>query len=168
MSSGTNDGVGMLKILTNELISREVSVLIIANNNNGFVTLTDDDFSWIEELCRASLLVDDEYFPKFGTQFTVDFMYLQSYIIRTYLLRCHINYRQIAQKYQCYVRQMQHTNTTENTEILDLGENYGVLLDERQLETDWKHLKLMYLDKLYHGHNFLRQIATILRHNTDD
>ncbi|CAF4775797.1 unnamed protein product, partial [Rotaria socialis] len=26
----------------------------------------------------------------------------------------------------------------------------------------------MYLDKLYHGHNFLRQIATILRHNTDD
>ncbi|CAM4768543.1 unnamed protein product [Rotaria magnacalcarata] len=168
MSSDTNHGVGILKILTNELISREVSVLIIASNNNGFITLTDDDFSWIEELCRASLLVDDEYFPKFDTQFTVDFMYLQSYIIRTYLLRCHINYRQIAQKYQCYVRQIQHTNTTENTEILDLGENYGILLDERQLETDWKHLKLMYLDKLYHGHNFLRQIATILRHNTDD
>ncbi|CAF2244296.1 unnamed protein product [Rotaria magnacalcarata] len=168
MSSDANHGVGILKILTNELISREVSVLIIASNNNGFITLTDDDFSWIEELCRASLLVDDEYFPKFDTQFTVDFMYLQSYIIRTYLLRCHINYRQIAQKYQCYVRQIQHTNTTENTEILDLGENYGILLDERQLETDWKHLKLMYLDKLYHGHNFLRQIATILRHNTDD
>ncbi|CAF4614072.1 unnamed protein product [Rotaria socialis] len=168
MSNDTNHGVGILKILTNELISREVSVLTIASNNNGFITLTDDDFSWIEELCRASLLVEDEYFPKFGTQFTVDFMYLQSYIIRTYLLRCHINYRQIAQKYQCYVRQIQHTNTTENTEILDLGENYGILLDERQLETDWKHLKLMYLDKLYHGHNFLRQIATILRHNTDD
>ncbi|CAF5143081.1 unnamed protein product [Rotaria sp. Silwood1] len=26
----------------------------------------------------------------------------------------------------------------------------------------------MYLDKPYHGHNFLRQIATILRHNSDD
>ncbi|CAF1573843.1 unnamed protein product [Rotaria sp. Silwood1] len=168
MSSDENHGVGILKIMANELISKEVSILIIAGNNNGFITLTDDDFSWIEQLCRASLLVDDEYFPKFGTKFTVDFMYLQSYIIRTYLLRCHINYRQIVQKYQCYVRQIKHMNTTENTEILDLGENYAILLDERQLETDWKHLKLMYLDKLYHGHNFLRQIATILRHNSDD
>jgi hypothetical protein len=168
MNSDKTQGVSVLKKLINELIPKEVSVLLIAGNNSGYITLTDEDCSWIEQLCRASLLIDDEYFPKSDTQFAFDFLYLQSYIIRTYLLRCHINYRQIAQKYQCYVRQIQNTNTTTAAEILDLYGNYGMLLDEQQLETHWSHLKQMFLDKLYHGHNFLRQITTILKHHPDD
>ncbi|CAF3688664.1 unnamed protein product [Rotaria sordida] len=143
-------------------------IMRILSNNTGVITLTDNDYSWIEQLCQASLMNKEEYFPTSDTQFNFDFLYVQSYIIRTYLLFCRINYRHIAQKYQCHIRQTQITTTTIDTEIFDLGENYSVLLNSEQLEIEWNHLKDMLLDKLYHSNNLLRQISRILKHHPED
>ena len=165
----TNDNVfGHLKNLVNNLTSKEVSILQIVHDNTGVITLTNDDCSWIEELARANLINEnDEYFQRADTQLNFNFLYLQSYIIRTYLLFCRINYRHIIQNYQCHVRRTTTTTLTDS-EILDLDEKYSVPLNRQQLETEWNHLKDMYLDNLYHGHNLLRQIATILKHQQDD
>ncbi|CAF1430588.1 unnamed protein product, partial [Rotaria sordida] len=143
-------------------------IMRILSNNTGVITLTDNNYSWIEQLCQASLMNKEEYFPTSDTQFNFDFLYVQSYIIRTYLLFCRINYRHIAQKYQCHIRQTQITTTTIDTEIFDLGENYSVLLNSEQLEIEWNHLKDMLLDKLYHSNNLLRQISRILKHHPED
>ncbi len=135
-------------------------------DNTGVITLIDNDCSWIQQLSRATLINEnDEYFQRADTQFNFDFLYLQSYIIRTYLLLCRINYQHIIQNYQCYVRR---TQVTTDTETLDLDEKYCIPLNRQQLETDWNHLKEMYLDKLYHGHNLLRQIVIMLKHHQED
>ena len=152
--------------MINDLTSKEVSILQIVRDNTGVITLTDNDCLWIEQLSRATLINEnDEYFQKADTQFNFDFLYLQSYIIRTYLLLCRINYRHIIQYYQCHVRR---TQVTTNNETLDLDEKYCIPLSHQQLETDWNHLKEMYLDKLYHSHNLLRQIAMMLKHYPDN
>ena len=161
-----NHAFGHLKNLVNNLVSKEVSILQIVHDNTGVITLTNDDCSWIEELARANLINEnDEYFQRADTQFNFNFLYLQSYIVRTYLLFCRINYRHIIQNYQCHVRR---TTTTTDSEILDLDEKYLVPLNREQLETEWNHLKDMHLDNLYHGHNLLRQIAVMLKHHQDD
>ncbi|CAM4801504.1 unnamed protein product [Rotaria magnacalcarata] len=51
---------------------------------------------------------------------------------------------------------------------VDLDEKYSIQTNREQLETDWNHLKEIYLDKLYHGYNLLRQIAILLKNNQDD
>jgi hypothetical protein len=150
----------------NNFTSKEVSILQIVRDNTGVITLTDNDCLWIEQLSRATLTNDDEeYFQRADTQLNFDFVYLQSYIIRTYLLLCRINYRHIIQNYQCHVRR---TQTTTDIETFDLDEKYSIPLNRQQLETDWNHLKEIYLDKLYHSHTLLRQIAMILKHHPDD
>jgi hypothetical protein len=159
--------VGALKSLINDLTSKEVSILQIVRDNTGVISLTENDCQWIKQLSRAVLINEnDDYFQRANTQFNFDFLYLQSYIIRTYLLLCRINYQHIIQNYQCYVRRT-HQLTTD-TETLDLDEKYCIPLNRQQLETDWNHLKEMYLDKLYHGHHLLRQIAIMLKHNEKD
>jgi hypothetical protein len=165
-NSDDNDVVGGIKSLINDLTSKEVSILQIVRDNTGVITLTDNDCSWIEQLFRAILINENnEYFQRADTQFNFDFLYLQSYIIRTYLLLCRINYQHIIQNYQCYVRR---TQLTTDTETLDLDEKYCIPLNRQQLETDWNYLKEIYLDKLYHGHHFLRQIVMILKHHQED
>jgi hypothetical protein len=159
--------VGALKSLINDLTSKEVSILQIVRDNTGVITLTENDCQWIKQLSHAILINEnDDYFQRANTQFNFDFLYLQSYIIRTYLLLCRINYQHIIQNYQCYKRRT-HQLTTD-TETLDLDEKYCMPLNRQQLETDWNHLKEMHLDKLYHGHHLLRQIAMMLKHNEQD
>jgi hypothetical protein len=131
--------------------------------------LNDKDILYIEKLCRASLMNKQEYFPTLNDALTFDFLSIQSHIIRKYFLRYRINYRHIIRKYQCYIRRTTGTNTIMNDiETFDLDEKYSIPLSTQQLETNWNHLKEMLLDKLYHGHRLLRQIALLLKHNEKD
>ncbi|CAF1248253.1 unnamed protein product [Adineta steineri] len=165
-NDGNNHVVGPLRKLVNNLTSKQVSILQIVRDNTGVITLTDYDCIWIEQLSRATLITkNDEYFQQADTQLDFDFLYLQSYIIRTYLLLCRINYQHIIQNYQCHIRRNQQ-NTTNET--FDLDKEYCIPLTEHQLETDWNYLKEIYLDKLYHGHNLLRQIAIQLKHHQEN
>ncbi|CAF3595248.1 unnamed protein product [Adineta steineri] len=161
-----NHVVGPLKKLVNNLTSKQVSILQIVRDNTGVITLTDYDCIWIEQLSRATLITkNDDYFQQADTQLDFDFLYLQSYIIRTYLLLCRINYQHIIQNYQCHIRRNQQNITNET---FDLNKEYSIPLTKHQLETDWNYLKEMYLDKLYHGHNLLRQIAIQLKHHQEN
>ncbi|CAF4719416.1 unnamed protein product, partial [Rotaria sp. Silwood1] len=166
MDNNDNQIFGALKNLVNNITLKEVSILQIIHDNTGVITLTENDCLSIEQLSCATLINENnEYFQRVDTKLNFDFIYLQSYIIRTYLLFCRINYRHIIQNYQCHRRRIQ--NITDR-EILDLDEKYSIQLTNQQLEIDWNHLKDMYLDKLYHGHNLLRQITIILKNYQDD
>ncbi|CAF3132384.1 unnamed protein product [Rotaria sp. Silwood2] len=144
-----------------ELTSKHVSILQIANDNTGVISLNEKDFLWIEQLSQASLITNEEqYFITSDSRLTFDFAYIQSQIIRIYLLYCRINYRHIIQKYQCHTKGIK---SITNIEHLDLDENYLVRLNVDQIENEWNHLKDMLLDKLYQSHNLLRQIALTLK-----
>ncbi|CAF5101200.1 unnamed protein product, partial [Rotaria sp. Silwood1] len=129
MDNENYNGHHVLKTLVKKIVSKEISVLQIGHDNHSVITLDDNDFYWIEQLSQASLKCDEEYFPTSSTQLDFDFLYVQSYIIRTYLLHCRINYRQIDQKYQCYVRRKTIDETsTSDMDKIDLNETYSVLL----------------------------------------
>ncbi len=170
INSENNNGFGSIQSIVNELSSKEVSVLQIMDDDAGIITLNDQDYMYIEKLCRASLISKEEYFPTLSVPLTFDFPYVQSYIIRKHFLRCRINYRHIAQKYQCYIRRIPGTTTiiTDDIETFNLDEKYTVSLSSQQLETDWNHLKEMPLDKLYHGYRLLKQIVLMLKHQEND
>ncbi|CAF1513265.1 unnamed protein product [Adineta ricciae] len=158
--------VGALQKLINNLTSKEVSIVQIVRDNTGVITLTDQNCSWLEQLSRATLITEtNEYFQQIDTPLNFDFLYLQSYIIRTYLLLCRINYEHIIQNYQCHIRRTQQNTTNE---VFDLDKDYCAQLSDQQLENNWSYLKEMYLDKLYHGHNLLRQIAIKLHHQQEN
>ena len=158
--------IGPLKSVINDLSSKEVSLVQIGRDDTGVITFTENDFQWIEQLSRAILITnDDHYFQRADQPINFDFLYLQSYIIRTHLLLCPINYEHIIQNYQCYVRR---THLIAANTMLDLDERYCVQLNDQQLKFDWNHLKEMQLDKLYHGHHLLRQICLILKHHQED
>jgi hypothetical protein len=153
-----------LKNLFKKLASKEMSILKVANDNTGVMTLNDEDCLWIEQLSQASLVNNEnENFLTANSRLMFDFVYVQSQIIRTYFLLCHINYRHIHQKYQCHTKRIQTTNTTE-FESLNLDKQYLVPLSNEQLED----LKDMSLDKLYNAHCILRQIALTLTTHQDD
>ena len=158
MNNDDNPVVTPLNNVINDFTSREVSLLQILHDNTGVITFTENDFQWIEQLSRATLITNkDEYFQRSDQSLNFDFLYLQSSIIRTHLLLCPINYKHVIQNYQYYVRRT-------NDEILDLDEIYCI----QQLEIDWNHLKKMQMDKLYHGYHLLRQISFILKHHQED
>ena len=166
MNSDENPVVGALKSVINDLSSKEVSLLQIVRDNTGVITFTENDFQWIEQISRAILITNnDEYFQRVDQSLNFDFLYLQSYIIRTHLLLCPINYEHVIQNYQCYVRR---TNVNAHDAILDLDDKYCIQLNHQQLEIDWNHLKEMQMDKLYHGHHLLRHISFILKHQQED
>ncbi|CAF3675518.1 unnamed protein product [Rotaria sp. Silwood1] len=147
-----------------KLIPNKISITQIALYNTGVITLNDRNCSWIDQILRASLMLGKNYFPKLDTSFNFDFAYIQSYIIRTYLLLCHINYQHIAQKYQLYEpRKMTPVVLMYDDETFDLDENYSV-----PLEDDWTHLNDMLMDKLYHGYNLLKRIASIIKNESTD
>ena len=161
--------MGVLKTLVNELASREVSILQVISSNTGVIALTEKDCSWVEKLCQASIIENEqEASINANTIFTFDFEYVQSQIIRTYLLLCPINYRHIAQKYQCHTRRAPNTSVNTEIDTLDLDERYRIPLSDDQVEKEWSYLKLSPLDQLYRAYGLLRQIAVTLQNNTDD
>ena len=166
LNSDGNSNVRALKNLVNNLTSKDVSILQIARDSTGVITLNDRDMRWIEKLARSSLMNDEEgYRHTAETPFQFDLVHVQSYIIRTHLLLCRINYRHIAQKYQCRVRT---TRTAATNEAVELDKNYLDRLSRQQLESDWNHLKQMPLGALQQGTHLLRQIALMLKSNDKD
>ncbi len=166
-SNNPNHTGDALKNLIIELSSKTVSILQVANDNTGVITLDEKDCLWIEQLSRASLNKNDkQYFLTSTSRLTFDFNYVQSQIIQTYFLLCHINYRHIIQKYRCHTKRMQ--TTTTNVENLDLDEKYLISLSDDQVENEWNYLKNMLLDKLYNAHSLIRQIALTLKNHPDD
>jgi len=149
-----NNGIGLLRNLINELTSKEISILQIAQDNMGVITLNDNDCLWIEQLSRASLETE-EYFLRLDTPKNFDFLYVQSYIIRSYLLFCRINYRHIFQKYQFFIPRKIGNHTTE--EILN-----------SDIDDEWNHIKKLNLDKLNNGHNLLRRVIDLLKNSEGD
>ena len=161
-----NSHVRALKNLVNDLTSKDVSILQIARDSTGVITLNEKDIRWIEKLARSSLVNNEEgYRHTAETRFEFDLVHVQSYVIRTHLLLCRINYRHIAQKYQCRVRA---TRTAASNETVELGENYLERLRQQQLDTDWNHLKQTPLDALHQATQLLRQIALMLKNNNDE
>ncbi|CAF4202353.1 unnamed protein product, partial [Rotaria sordida] len=96
--------LGSLKDIICELSKREISILQIAQENMGIITLNKMNCQWTEQLSQASLENENNYFLTIDTTLKFNFLYVQSYLIRTYLLYCHINYQHIKGKYQCYSR----------------------------------------------------------------
>ena len=168
LNSETSASMGVLKTLVNELASREVSILQVISSNTGVIALTEKDCSWVEQLCQASIIENEqEASINANTIFTFDFEYVQSQIIRAYFLLCPINYRHIVQKYQCHTRRAPNTIGHADIDGLDLDERYRVPLSEEQMDKEWSYLKVMPLDKLYHAYGLLRQIAITLKVNSE-
>ncbi|CAF1352378.1 unnamed protein product, partial [Didymodactylos carnosus] len=119
-----------LKDIINEL-SREMSILQITQGNMGVITLNKMDCQWIEQLSRASLENEKDYFIKLNTPLNFNFLYVQSYLIRTYLLYCRINYEHIKGKYQCYTQRKPPITT------INLAVN-----DERMIDIEEKTIDL--------------------------
>ncbi|CAF4450175.1 unnamed protein product, partial [Rotaria sp. Silwood2] len=167
LNKNQNHTVDSLRTLIKELTSKNVSILQVVNDNTGVIHLNDRDCLWIDQLSQASLIFNDEqYFITSDSRFTFDFVYIQSQIIRTYLLYCRINYRHIIQKYQCHTNRTKTTTTDD--EHLDLDEKYLVRLNDEQLEKEWNYLKDILLDKLYDTYKLLRQIALTLKTQQND
>ena len=168
LNSDTNASMGVLKTLVNELASREVSILQVISSNTGVIALTEKDCTWIEQLCQASIIENEhEASINANTIFTFDFEYVQSQIIRTYLLLCPINYRHIVQKYQCHTRRAPNMIGHADIDGLGLDERYRVPLSEEQIDKEWSYLKVIPLDQLYHAYGLLRQIAVTLKNNSE-
>ncbi|CAF1378195.1 unnamed protein product [Rotaria sordida] len=103
---------------------------MIAQENMGIITLNKMNCQWTEQLSQASLENENNYFLTIDTTLKFNFLYVQSYLIRTYLLYCHINYQHIKGKYQCYTRKKVPITTND----IDMNSN-TLLFDEwNQLE----------------------------------
>ncbi|CAF4886271.1 unnamed protein product [Rotaria sp. Silwood1] len=166
LTNELNNNMTVLKSLVYDIVSKDVSILQIALDNTGVITLTADDVLWLSKLSRASLITDTEnVFEIKENLLKFDFRYIQSYVVRTHLLLCRINFRHIVQKYQCYKRKNQ---TNNESEMIELGENYSKHIDRDKLETEWSHLKDMLVDKLTNGYKLLRQIMLLIKSNEND
>ncbi|CAF0924968.1 unnamed protein product [Rotaria sordida] len=166
LNKNENRTISSLRNLIKELISKNVSILQVANDNTGVIHLNDTDCLWITQLSQASLINnEDQYFITSDSRLFFDFIYIQAQIIRKYLLFCRINYRHIIQKYQCHTNR---TKTTTDDESLDLDERYLLRLSNEQLENEWNYLKDILLDKLYDTYKLLRQIALTLKTHQND
>ncbi|CAF4526381.1 unnamed protein product [Rotaria socialis] len=153
-----------LKYLIGKIVPKEVSIIQVVRENTGVISLNGNDCLWIEKLALANRVVENEIFPTYDTKLNFDYLNVQSYIIRTYLLLCHIKYQDIAQKYMYFVpRKIMNAVTMADDEMFKLNENYSI-----PLETDWDHLNEMPIDQLYHSYNVLRQIASTLKNESND
>ncbi|CAF3824124.1 unnamed protein product, partial [Rotaria sp. Silwood1] len=162
-NNGDTLGLGPLKEIICELSKREISILQIVQENMGVITLNKIDCQWIEQLSRASLENENNYFLKIDTSLKFNFLYVQSYLIRTYLLYCRINYQHIKGKYQCYIQPKVSitTNDLEMNNDIDMNSN-SLLIDE------WNHLEQKNLDQLQNEFNFLQRIMDVIKNSSED
>jgi hypothetical protein len=157
--SNENNGFNLLKDLINKLSLKNLSILQIVQENTGVIALNVNDCLWIERLSRASLENEEEYFPKFDKQFHFNFLYIQFYIIRSYLLVCPINYQHIHEKYQCYTHRPMILPTDKQT-----FDQSSFLLTNPQFH----YLQEMTLSKLYHGFHLLQEIIDMFKRDQQD
>ncbi|CAF4290799.1 unnamed protein product, partial [Rotaria sordida] len=100
----------------------------------------------------------NNYFITIDTSLKFNFLYVQSYLIRTYLLYCRINYQHIKGKYQCYTRK-KISIITNNIDM-----NFNILLID-----EWNHhLEQKNLIELQNESNLLQQIMDILKNSSQN
>ena len=155
--NGDTLGLGSLTEILSKLADEEVSIVQIAQERMGVIALNEIDCQWIEQLSRASLENENRYFPKLDTSLSFNFLYVQSYLIRSYLLLCRINYRHIRGKYQCYTKQQNSVTTTADDQDVC-----------SRLTDEWNHLEYADLNQLHNEHRFLQRIANIARNSSED
>lgn len=143
-----------LKKILSEFLKKEISLVQVAQENTGVIIINANDRQWIERVCRASLQNADNYFIRRDTALIFDYLYVQSYMIRTYLLYCPINYEHMKSKYQCFVKQNQPATTNEaitTTTEIDIS-----------LKQKWSHLEQLSLDRLQLESKYLQHIRNML------
>ena len=153
-------GLGSLAEILSKLADEEVSIVQIGQERMGVVALNETDCQWIEQLSRASLENGNCYFPKLDTSLNFNFLYVQSYLIRSYLLLCRINYKHIQGRYQCYAKRQNPVTAT-----LDHDGDHDADL---RLTDEWNHLEYANLNQLHNEHRFLQRIADVVRNATED
>ncbi|CAF3642885.1 unnamed protein product [Rotaria socialis] len=159
-------GLGPLKDITSEFLQREISILQIVAENMGVITLNELDCQWIEQLSLASLENENDYFLKQNSPLKFNFLYVQAYLIRAYLLYCRINYQYIKGKYQCYAKR-KIPITTNGGEIDN--DNINTDMDpERLLIDEWNHLDEKNLDQLHNELKFLQRIMDVLENSAEN
>ncbi|CAF4327903.1 unnamed protein product [Rotaria socialis] len=159
-------GLGPLKDITSEFLQREISILQIVAENMGVITLNELDCQWIEQLSLASLENENDYFLKQNSPLKFNFLYVQAYLIRAYLLYCRINYQYIKGKYQCYAKR-KIPITTNGGEIDN--DNINTDMDpERLLIDEWNHLDEKNLDQLHNELKFFQRIMDVLENSAEN
>ncbi|CAF4530130.1 unnamed protein product, partial [Didymodactylos carnosus] len=68
----------IIKNLVNYLNKNEISIIQISLNRNNIISLDNNDYLWIEQISKASLL--DENSSENG-EMNFDFLYVQSYLV---------------------------------------------------------------------------------------
>ena len=77
-NNNPNHTHGALKDLINDITSKQVSILQVANDNTGVISLNEKDCQWIEQLSQASLINDEEqYFITSNSRLKFDFIYVE-------------------------------------------------------------------------------------------
>ncbi|CAF1212894.1 unnamed protein product [Rotaria sp. Silwood1] len=161
--NGDTLGLGPLKDIIRELSERKISILQITQENMGVITLNKIDCQWIEQLSRASLENENGYFLKLDKPLKFNFLYVQSYLIRTYLLYCRINYQHIKGKYQCYTKRKVPITTNDVEVDNNIDKDFIALLAD-----EWNHLEQKNLDQLKNELNFLQRIMDVLKNFSED
>lgn len=157
-ANGKDLGLGPLKDIVIDLSKREISILQIAESKLGVISINEADCRWIEQLARATLDKEDSYFLTSGSPLNFQFIYFQTYLVRTYLLYCGINDTHFESKYQFYVQPHMPSVVERHNDIADPE------LDV-QNEQKWDHLKFNDLDRLQNEFQFIQMIKNLL--NTD-
>ena len=166
IASNENYSDNTLKYLLSQFTTKTVSILQVANENTGVITLNAKDHFKIKQLCLSSRINNEnDYFLTVNSQLNFHFSYTQSQILRNNFLLCQINYKHIIQKYQCHTKQIR---TTTDINDLDLKDIYLKSLSDEQINNQWSHLKDIFLDKLYRAHTILRHIASTLNNDPND
>ncbi|CAF1618669.1 unnamed protein product, partial [Didymodactylos carnosus] len=152
----------VLQNLVNSLTQKEVSIIQIARDSKGVISLSDQDFKQIEQIARASLISVDKQDKNEYTQLNFDFIYVQSYIIRNYLLLSRINYKHVHKIYQCYI-QKKETDVSTTVASSYVGQDFNIPIDQEKLENEWNYLTEMMLDKLYNSLSTIKHISFMLK-----
>ena len=139
-----------------QLIGREISILRIVQDNMGIIQLNPTDHKWIEQLSRASLINEKNYFFQLNSSLDFNCLYVQSYLIRSYLLFCPINYEHVRSQYQCYIRRKLPTISDDVNHV------------DEAFKEQWNHLEQMNLHQLENEHYFLQRIIDVLTNSIED
>lgn len=154
-TNGNNLGLGPLQDIIIDLSKREISILQIAESNLGVISIDETDCRWVEQLARAIVDNEDNYFLTYGSPLNFQFVYFQTYLIRTYLLYCHINYTHFEGKYHYHVQPRMPAVIERHGNIED------PTFDGSDLN-EWNHLKLKSLDQLKNEFEFIQRLKTLL------
>ena len=161
MENGRDSGTSPLARIIQASLKKEMSILQVAQSKTGIITVDEDDRRWIEQLSRACLQNQKTYFLQRDTSLAFDYLYIQSYIIRTHLLFCRVNAEHLRGQYRCLNKQIQATTTSAPAVSIRR-------FSDQPLDEDWSHLQQMSFDRLKTELDFLQRIQSIVDHGQDE